>query len=220
MTIKRSNRWVVFRMKKPQVGSICDFMSHVLTEIPGQITAEKSIRSLDGQSSHMISSHMSSKSWRFFFPQPHPQNGSIRITSSLDQSESHHHIIWVCLKIVYPYTQWLMIIIPTKWLFHWEYTLFSHHHIISPPYFWVEISPDQSPDSTGPLCWPQRARAVWSVFSGPSVAPRERKRWWFHPMKNGRTNGVHVRKAGNWSENMVLPKSDGLEHHHFPHVSH
>ena len=32
---------------------------------------------------------------------------------------------WVCLKIVYPYTQWLMIIIPTKWLFHWEYTPFS-----------------------------------------------------------------------------------------------
>ena len=24
--------------------------------------------------------------------------------------------IWVCLKIVYPYTQRLMIIIPTKWL--------------------------------------------------------------------------------------------------------
>jgi hypothetical protein len=23
---------------------------------------------------------------------------------------------WVCLKTVYPYTQWLMIIIPTKWL--------------------------------------------------------------------------------------------------------
>ena len=23
---------------------------------------------------------------------------------------------WVCLKIVYPCTQWLMIIIPTKWL--------------------------------------------------------------------------------------------------------
>ena len=22
-------------------------------------------------------------------------------------------------------TQWLMIIIPIKWLFHWEYTLFS-----------------------------------------------------------------------------------------------
>ena len=32
---------------------------------------------------------------------------------------------WVCLKIVYPYTQWLMIIIPTKWLFHWGYTTFS-----------------------------------------------------------------------------------------------
>ena len=34
-------------------------------------------------------------------------------------------MLWVCLKIVYPYTQWLMIIIPIKWLFHWEYTLFS-----------------------------------------------------------------------------------------------
>ena len=33
--------------------------------------------------------------------------------------------IWVCLKIVYPYTQWLMIIIPIKWLFHWGYTPFS-----------------------------------------------------------------------------------------------
>ena len=39
-------------------------------------------------------------------------------TNSLDT-------IWVCLKIVYPYTQWLMILIPVKWLFHWEYTLFS-----------------------------------------------------------------------------------------------
>ena len=36
-----------------------------------------------------------------------------------------HECIWVCLKIVYPYTQWLMIIIPTKWLFHWGYTPFS-----------------------------------------------------------------------------------------------
>ena len=25
-------------------------------------------------------------------------------------------VLWVCLKIVYPYTQWLMIIIPIKWL--------------------------------------------------------------------------------------------------------
>ena len=35
------------------------------------------------------------------------------------------HPIWVCLKIVYPYTQWLMIIIPIKWLLLWEYTPFS-----------------------------------------------------------------------------------------------
>ena len=53
---------------------------------------------------------------------------------------THHRIIipsipsipstteWVCLKIVYPYTQWLMIITPTKWLFHWGY----NHHPIHP----------------------------------------------------------------------------------------
>ena len=27
-------------------------------------------------------------------------------------------------------TQWLMIIIPIKWLFHWEYTLFSDKPIL------------------------------------------------------------------------------------------
>ena len=34
--------------------------------------------------------------------------------------------IWVCLKIVYPNGPMvLLIIIPTKWLFHWGYTPFS-----------------------------------------------------------------------------------------------
>ena len=42
--------------------------------------------------------------------------------------------IWVCLKIVYPYTQWLMIIIPIKLLFHWEYTLFSDKPISLYPF--------------------------------------------------------------------------------------
>ena len=37
----------------------------------------------------------------------------------------HFLLTWVCLTIVYPYTHWLMIIIPTKWLFHWGYTPFS-----------------------------------------------------------------------------------------------
>ena len=34
----------------------------------------------------------------------------------LEMLGRHDINIWVCLKIVYPYTQWLMIIIPTKWL--------------------------------------------------------------------------------------------------------
>ena len=33
--------------------------------------------------------------------------------------------IWVCLKIVYPYTQWLMIIIPLLNGYNWGYTPFS-----------------------------------------------------------------------------------------------
>ena len=45
---------------------------------------------------------------------------------------SHWVALWKTLlkmglseNVVYPYTQWLMIIIPTKWLFHWGYTPFS-----------------------------------------------------------------------------------------------
>ena len=36
---------------------------------------------------------------------------------------------WVCLKIVYPYTQWLMITIPTKWLYLGVYPIFRHTQI-------------------------------------------------------------------------------------------
>ena len=46
--------------------------------------------------------------------------------------------IWVCLKIVYLYTQWLMIIIPTKWLFHWGYTGIPHFQTY--PYLLIRIS--------------------------------------------------------------------------------
>ena len=40
--------------------------------------------------------------------------------------------IWVCLKIVYPIVPSLvlLIIIPIKWLFHWEYT----QHFQTNPY--------------------------------------------------------------------------------------
>ena len=34
----------------------------------------------------------------------------------LKQHCQWHKTTWVCLKIVYPETQWLMIIIPIKWL--------------------------------------------------------------------------------------------------------
>ena len=33
---------------------------------------------------------------------------------------------WVCLKIAYPMTQWLMIIIPSKWLWLGVYPIFRH----------------------------------------------------------------------------------------------
>ena len=39
---------------------------------------------------------------------------------------------WVCLKIVYPYSQWLMIIIPIKWLKLGVYPIFRHTHIGNP----------------------------------------------------------------------------------------
>ena len=48
---------------------------------------------------------------------------------------NQHFIIWVCLKIVYPYTQWLMIITSTKWLFFGGYTpFFRHTHLFDSNY--------------------------------------------------------------------------------------
>ena len=43
------------------------------------------------------------------------------------------HLQTESLKIVYPYTQWLMIIIPTKWLFHWGFkpNIFRHPQVLS-----------------------------------------------------------------------------------------
>ena len=38
------------------------------------------------------------------------------LPDTIMDNENPQKIRWVCLKIVYPYTQWLMIIIPTKWL--------------------------------------------------------------------------------------------------------
>ena len=46
-----------------------------------------------------------------------------------DSFETVH--TWVCLKIVHPYTQWLMIIIPTKWLQLGVYPIFRHTHLVA-----------------------------------------------------------------------------------------
>ena len=40
------------------------------------------------------------------------------------------HGKWVCLKIVYPYTQWFMIIIPIKWLELGIYPIFRQTQMI------------------------------------------------------------------------------------------
>jgi hypothetical protein len=37
---------------------------------------------------------------------------------------------WVCLKIVFPYPQWLMIIIPTKWIQLGVYPIFRHTQLV------------------------------------------------------------------------------------------
>ena len=63
--------------------------------------------------------------------------------------------IWVCLKMLCTplYPMVLLIIIPIKWLFHWEYTLFSDK----------------------PICW-----CVWQAFpfrTGPFFVPIEISPW-------------------------------------------
>ena len=67
---------------------------------------------------------------------------------------------WVCLKIVYPYTQWLMIIIPIKWLFHWGYTLFSD----KPKWTWIPLHQDCRLHATQPFCRLLNQPLFWSNF--------------------------------------------------------
>ena len=52
--------------------------------------------------------------WNWVFSCVFPRFSAALLTSIIILSSSIP--IWVCLKIVYPYIQWLMIIIPTKWL--------------------------------------------------------------------------------------------------------
>ena len=50
-----------------------------------------------------------------------------------------------------PYTQWLMIIIPIKWLFHWEYTLFSDKPICVYKYSSSKSPKDRKASSHYPI---------------------------------------------------------------------
>ena len=55
----------------------------------------------------------------------HRSSWTARMTSTpvAEIRESEALGIWVCLKIVYPiFPMVLLITIPIKWLFHWEYT--------------------------------------------------------------------------------------------------
>ena len=88
--------------------------------------------------------------WLLIYGQGFFSNASLGLLPGLSENMLPHsvacsdpHVVFkiaihvgirVCLKIVYPYTQWLMIIIPTKWLFHWEYA----QHFQTYPYLMWE----------------------------------------------------------------------------------
>ena len=55
--------------------------------------------------------------------------GWMELAWSTRNSDRTNSYTWVCLKIVYPYTQWLMIIIPIKWLSLGIYPIFRQTHI-------------------------------------------------------------------------------------------
>ena len=92
-------------------------------------------------------------------------------------------IIWVCLKIVYPYTQWLMIIIPTKWLFHWGNIPHFQTYPFEPgpdslscftriemwqfqPFRWICTDPFQMSQLTLRSIVPQkRFMAIWEIWA-------------------------------------------------------
>ena len=56
--------------------------------------------------------------WPLWPPGRRPRSKNVRFGDLVpEKCQENPGFIWVCLKIVYPYTQWLMIIIPTKWLY-------------------------------------------------------------------------------------------------------
>ena len=70
-----------------------------------------------------------------------------------------HQKKWVCLKMVYPYTQWLMIIIPTKWLFHWGIPHFQTYPSTS---LGLKMQTDQTSPSLRPKAgWSLHSVATW-----------------------------------------------------------
>ena len=78
-------------------------------------------------------SDLSHKTISWLSPAPGQDFGKVRrLIQHRPHCGAEHHgalrnkdEMGVSENVVYSYTQWLMIIIPIKWLFHWEYTLFS-----------------------------------------------------------------------------------------------
>ena len=111
-------------------------------------------------------------------------------------------IIWVCLKIVYPYTQWLMIIIPTKWLFHWGNIPHFQTYPFEPgpdslscftriemwqfqPFRWICTDPFQMSQLTLRSIVPQkRFMAIWEIWA-PELPSGKRLHSYGKPEKGG-----------------------------------
>ena len=72
--------------------------------------------------------------------------------------------IWVCLKMsctpLYPMV--LLIIIPIKWLFHWEYTLYFPSPVVETPRSTMEASPQPVESLAGAMMWDLGAN-IWSL---------------------------------------------------------
>ena len=114
-----------------------------------------------------------------------------------------HINIWVCLKIVYHYTQWLMIIIPTKW-YNWGYTPFSDistfiGHCKSPYFPWFPV---EKPGATG-----ARTRKAWSLGCAEPTPERPPKSMEKHEKNIG--IWVFFRGITLWLFNIAM------ENHHF-----
>ena len=116
------------------ISSLCFYRGLLITIPEGTPKWAKAISMTQALQLTQTPSHQATRTCQKWHPscwnskENHPQWFPVLVSTVHPKKASHMALkvypesMWVCLKIVYPiFPMVLLIIIPIKWLFHWEY---------------------------------------------------------------------------------------------------